>query len=50
MLPSQKIFGFDFNKPFEYENGFYLTSTSSRIAKNIAHFELYKKIVNLPVK
>ena len=42
------IFGFDFGKPFEYENGFYLTSASSRIAKSIAHFELYKKIIGLP--
>ena len=48
MPNSHNIFGFDFNKPFEYENGFYLTSPSSRIAKSIAHFELYKKIVNLP--
>jgi len=48
MLQTQNIFGFDFKKPFEYENGFYLTSASSRIAKSIAHFELYKKIVNLP--
>jgi len=44
----QNIFGFDFNKQFEYENGFYLTSESSRIAKSISHFELYKKIMNLP--
>jgi hypothetical protein len=44
----KEIFGFDFEKPFEYENGFYLTSAPSRIAKSIAHYELYKKIVNLP--
>ena len=48
MSPSHIIFGFDFQKPFEYENGFFLTSAPSRIAKTIAHFELYKKIVNLP--
>jgi len=41
-------FSFDFEKMYEYENGFYLTSASSRIAKSIAHYELYKKIVDLP--
>ncbi|MDR1216615.1 MAG: TylF/MycF family methyltransferase [Treponema sp.] len=46
--PPQKIFGFDFGNPYEYENGFYLTSAPPRIAKSIAHYELYKKIVNLP--
>jgi len=47
-MKTNEIFGFDFGKPFEYENGFYLTSSSSRIAKSIAHYELYKKIVDLP--
>ena len=47
-MSANEIFGFDFRKPFEYENGFYLTSLSSRIAKSIAHYELYKKIVDLP--
>jgi hypothetical protein len=47
-MKENEIFGFDFGKSFEYENGFYLTSVSSRIAKSIAHYELYKKIVNLP--
>ena len=46
--PKTNIFGFDFEKPFEYENGFYLTSATSRIAKSVAQYELYKKIVNLP--
>ncbi|MDR2598084.1 MAG: TylF/MycF family methyltransferase [Treponema sp.] len=44
----KEIFGFNFGKPFDYENGFYLTSASSRIAKSISHYELYKKIIELP--
>jgi hypothetical protein len=47
-MESDEIFGFDFRKSWEYENGFYLTSPSSRIAKSIAHYELYKKITGLP--
>jgi hypothetical protein len=47
-MKTNKTFGFDFEKPYEYENGFYLTSASSRIAKSIVHYELYKKIVDLP--
>jgi hypothetical protein len=47
-MKTNEVFGFDFGKPFEYENGFYLTSASSRIAKSIAHYELYKLIVGLP--
>jgi hypothetical protein len=35
-------------KPFDYENGFYHTSQPSRLAKSIAHYELYKMIVDLP--
>ena len=40
--------GFDTDKMFYYENGFYATATESRIGKFIAHYELYKKILNLP--
>ena len=47
-MESNEIFGFDFRKSWEYENGFYMTSPSSRIAKSIAQYELYKKIVGLP--
>jgi hypothetical protein len=47
-MKTKEIFGFDFGKQFEYENGFYLTSVSSRIAKSIVHYELYKKIIGLP--
>lgn len=43
-----EVFGFDFSKTWEYENGFYLTSDSSRLAKSISQWELYKKIVTLP--
>jgi hypothetical protein len=47
-METKEIFGFNFSKAFYYENGFYLTSGSSRIAKSIAHYELYRKIVGLP--
>lgn len=33
---------------WDYEVGFYNTSPVSRIGKMLAHYELYKKIVNLP--
>ncbi|BBF44971.1 DTDP-6-deoxy-L-hexose 3-O-methyltransferase [Lachnospiraceae bacterium KM106-2] len=39
---------FDENKCFEYENGFYLTSEKYRMGNILAHYELYKKIANLP--
>ena len=39
---------FDTEKMFEYENGYYATATEARFGKFIAHYELYKKIVNLP--
>jgi hypothetical protein len=42
------IFGFDTDKAADYENGFYLTSSVPRLAKALAHYELYKRIVNLP--
>lgn len=38
----------DFDDPWPYENGFYLTSHPSRIGKLLAHYELYKRIVDLP--
>jgi hypothetical protein len=38
----------DFSMPFEHENGFYLTCNPSRIGKFIAHYELYKRILNVP--
>ncbi|MCZ2845468.1 MAG: dTDP-6-deoxy-L-hexose 3-O-methyltransferase, partial [Candidatus Bathyarchaeota archaeon] len=42
------LFGFDIEKNFEYENGFYLTSDITRIGKLLAHYELYKLIIDLP--
>ena len=43
-----KLNNFEIEKMFEYENGFYATSTESRFGKFLAHYELYKKIINLP--
>jgi len=42
------FFGYDTEKDFEYENGFYLTSQPSRIAKLVTHYELYRMIADLP--
>jgi hypothetical protein len=39
------IWKYDNEMAWEYENGYYLTSPSSRLAKAIAHWELYKKIL-----
>ena len=47
-MDKQKVYGFEFKKKWDYENGFYLTSPSSRLAKSISHWEIYKKIVDLP--
>jgi len=41
-------FGFNVDRQWEYENGFYLTSHITRLAKILAHYELYKSIINLP--
>lgn len=43
-----KIFGYDTENAFDYENGFYLTSAQHRMQKMIAHYEIYKKIIGLP--
>ncbi|RXJ98224.1 dTDP-6-deoxy-L-hexose 3-O-methyltransferase [Arcobacter sp. CECT 8986] len=43
-----KLNNFKTKKMFEYENGFYATSTESRFSKLLAHYELYKRIINLP--
>lgn len=40
--------GFETQKVFEYENGFYATADDRRFGKFIAHFKLYEKIINLP--
>ncbi|MCI9362615.1 MAG: dTDP-6-deoxy-L-hexose 3-O-methyltransferase [Hungatella sp.] len=39
---------FDKEKSFDYENGFYLTTEPYRLGNILAHYELYKKILNLP--
>ncbi len=39
---------YDENNRFDYENGFYLTSETYRLGNILAHYELYKKILNLP--
>lgn len=39
---------YDEKKHFDYENGFYLTSEPYRLGNMIAHYELYKKIIDLP--
>ena len=44
----KSIHGFDLEKKWDYENGFYLTSHLTRVPKMLAHYELYKSIVNLP--
>lgn len=43
-----KLNNFEIGKMFEYENGFYATSNETRFSKLLAHYELYKKILNLP--
>lgn len=39
---------YDETKAFDYENGFYLTSQITRMSNILSHYELYKRIVNLP--
>ncbi|WP_236096794.1 hypothetical protein [Helicobacter magdeburgensis] len=40
--------GFKTEKSFHYENGFYACADDRRFGKFFAHYELYKKIINLP--
>ncbi|ECR2944834.1 dTDP-6-deoxy-L-hexose 3-O-methyltransferase [Campylobacter jejuni] len=40
--------GFLSKKSFYYENAFFATCDDKRIGKQIVHYELYKKIINLP--
>ena len=44
----QKLFGFETDAKWDYENGFHLTSHPSRIAKLLAQYELYKMTIGLP--
>jgi hypothetical protein len=43
-----KILDYNKNKAWDYENGFYLTSDTTRIGKLVAHWELYKMVSNIP--
>lgn len=43
-----EIRGLQKEKSWDYENGFYWFSPKSRLNKMLAHYELYKSIVNLP--
>lgn len=45
---NKTFLGFDTAKCWDYENGFYLTSHVTRLSKILAHYELYKEIVQLP--
>lgn len=38
----------NFDKMYEYETGFNLTSGPERFGKLLTHYEVYKKIINLP--
>ena len=38
----------NFRKSFEYENNFYLSCDSTRIARLLAHYELFKMVSNVP--
>jgi hypothetical protein len=45
---SKSFLGFDTDKCWDYENGFYLTSHVTRLGKMLAHYELYKSVLGLP--
>lgn len=38
----------NFSKSFEYENDFYLSCDINRMSKVLAHYELYKKVLDVP--
>ncbi|WP_419766198.1 MAG: TylF/MycF/NovP-related O-methyltransferase [Arcobacter sp.] len=42
------LFGYETDKKFDYENGYYLTSDIDRIGKMISHYTLYNMIKDLP--
>lgn len=45
---TEKLFDFSIDQEWNYENGFYITSHITRISKMVAHYELYKSIIDLP--
>jgi hypothetical protein len=48
MKSDMKIRGLEQGDVWDYENGFYWFSTKTRLNKMLAHFELYKTIINIP--
>ena len=44
----QKMAGYDLDRVWDYENGYFLTSHVTRLAKVLAQYELYKKVIGLP--
>ena len=38
----------DFKREWEHENGFYLTCDITRISKILAHYELFKTVLDIP--
>lgn len=38
----------DYSSAFEYENNFYLSCDTTRISKILAHYELYKLVIDIP--
>jgi hypothetical protein len=38
----------DFNRAWDYENGFYLTCDITRASKMLAHYELFKMVLDVP--
>lgn len=38
----------DFKRAFDYENNFYLSCSNSRLGKFVIHYEIYKKIKDIP--
>lgn len=38
----------NFSKAFEYENNFYLSCDNTRLSKILAHYELFKRAIDLP--
>ena len=45
---NDNIRGLSSSNVWDYENGFYWFSAKSRLNKVLAHYELYKKIVDIP--
>lgn len=48
MVQVSEIRGLKISNAWDYENGFYWFSPKYRLNKIIAHYELYKTIVNIP--